>query len=53
VQSVSVPGREAGPVVLEIGVVEAEHDWHLHDIDQPGLTLTVRPHNRSDFDLRA
>jgi hypothetical protein len=30
-------GGEAGPVVLEIGVIEAEHDRHFDDLDQASL----------------
>jgi hypothetical protein len=31
------PGRETRPVVLEIGVIEAEHYRHFHHLDQSGL----------------
>src|SRR5687768_7406760 len=50
-------GREARPVVAETGVVEAEHNWHLHHLDQPDLTpevrLSIRPDNRACLDLRS
>ena len=49
-------GREAGPVVLEIGVVEAEHHRYFDHVDESDLTpevrLSVRPHDRAALDLR-
>jgi hypothetical protein len=46
------PCREAGPVILELGVIGAEHD---RPFDQPSLTpkvcLSIRLYDRTGFDL--